>query len=375
MRAKAIILLDRCRLKDYTSHHFSLKSNVYIVVDIIMYVATSDTVLAFFHFPDEVTSSIMLKNSCGDHKRRNMDSNNRFCALTLKESLIEQDKQLSPSLSTSSSLSSIESTQQYQNECDAPHQFLYIIDSQTKSVLLSWPDHYHNEIGSADYLISSLDDRSMLPGISCLRCVQRPSRINSNGQRLNTLIVEFGSITFVLVSLDKKINIPTPAQPSIRTKPSSLPCSPNKYNQLDEYPLRRTSEPYTSTGNHSSSGPIHYARPKKYQPYPTVPLENLLLLPNSDKQQQYVSSHHHHKHHCQSCGTESSPEWRRGPTGHKTLCNACGLRYSRSVARQGKMIANQQKQFQQHSLFQTPPTPQQRPFCSSSSTSTSLSFY
>jgi len=125
-----------------------------------MYVATSDTVLAFFHFPgewfvcrinkitswltsvqDEVTSSIMLKNSCGDHKRRNMDSNNRFCALTLKESLIEQDKQLSPSLSTSSSLSSIESTQQYQNECDAPHQFLYIIDSQTKSVLLSWPDH------------------------------------------------------------------------------------------------------------------------------------------------------------------------------------------------------------------------------------------
>ncbi|KAG9291365.1 hypothetical protein G9A89_003469 [Geosiphon pyriformis] len=37
---------------------------------------------------------------------------------------------------------------------------------------------------------------------------------------------------------------------------------------------------------------------------------------------------------CESCKTNSSPEWRRGPTGHKTLCNACGLRHSRSIARE-----------------------------------------
>ncbi|CEI97038.1 Putative GATA zinc finger domain-containing protein 14 [Rhizopus microsporus] len=47
---------------------------------------------------------------------------------------------------------------------------------------------------------------------------------------------------------------------------------------------------------------------------------------------------------CQSCGTQSSPEWRRGPSGHKTLCNACGLRYSRSIARQEKMVQQQQQQ-------------------------------
>ncbi|KAI8580388.1 hypothetical protein K450DRAFT_236820 [Umbelopsis ramanniana AG] len=41
-------------------------------------------------------------------------------------------------------------------------------------------------------------------------------------------------------------------------------------------------------------------------------------------------------HTCESCGTDTSPEWRRGPSGHKTLCNACGLRYSRSIARQTK---------------------------------------
>ncbi|RUS13881.1 hypothetical protein BC937DRAFT_94639 [Endogone sp. FLAS-F59071] len=49
------------------------------------------------------------------------------------------------------------------------------------------------------------------------------------------------------------------------------------------------------------------------------------------------------KKFCESCHTDSSPEWRRGPTGHKTLCNACGLRYSRSVARQGKAAQQQQQ--------------------------------
>ncbi|KAJ1984451.1 hypothetical protein H4R34_000656 [Dimargaris verticillata] len=39
---------------------------------------------------------------------------------------------------------------------------------------------------------------------------------------------------------------------------------------------------------------------------------------------------------CESCKTDSSPEWRRGPSGHKTLCNACGLRYSRSLLREKK---------------------------------------
>ncbi|RKP05948.1 hypothetical protein THASP1DRAFT_25645 [Thamnocephalis sphaerospora] len=42
---------------------------------------------------------------------------------------------------------------------------------------------------------------------------------------------------------------------------------------------------------------------------------------------------------CESCGTMRSPEWRRGPSGHKTLCNACGLRYSRSLARAGRAQA------------------------------------
>jgi len=30
-----------------------------------------------------------------------------------------------------------------------------------------------------------------------------------------------------------------------------------------------------------------------------------------------------------SSGTLDSPEWRKGPGGPKTLCNACGLRWAK----------------------------------------------
>ena len=31
---------------------------------------------------------------------------------------------------------------------------------------------------------------------------------------------------------------------------------------------------------------------------------------------------------CEACGVTSTPQWRRGPSGVKTLCNACGVKYS-----------------------------------------------
>ncbi|KAK2739933.1 blue light receptor [Onygenales sp. PD_40] len=38
-------------------------------------------------------------------------------------------------------------------------------------------------------------------------------------------------------------------------------------------------------------------------------------------------------HFCTDCGTFSSPEWRKGPGGKKTLCNACGLRWAKQEKR------------------------------------------
>lgn len=34
---------------------------------------------------------------------------------------------------------------------------------------------------------------------------------------------------------------------------------------------------------------------------------------------------------CVTCGRTDSPEWRKGPQGPKTLCNACGLRWAKEI--------------------------------------------
>lgn len=36
---------------------------------------------------------------------------------------------------------------------------------------------------------------------------------------------------------------------------------------------------------------------------------------------------------CHSCGNSDTPEWRRGPDGARTLCNACGLHFAKLVRR------------------------------------------
>ncbi|KAF8198586.1 hypothetical protein BJ912DRAFT_30608 [Pholiota molesta] len=46
---------------------------------------------------------------------------------------------------------------------------------------------------------------------------------------------------------------------------------------------------------------------------------------------------------CSSCKTRHSPEWRKGPSGQKDLCNACGLRYARSRAQKERSNGAQQR--------------------------------
>lgn len=44
-------------------------------------------------------------------------------------------------------------------------------------------------------------------------------------------------------------------------------------------------------------------------------------------------------HKCHRCGTTETPEWRRGPNGVRTLCNACGLFHAKLVKRKGAALA------------------------------------
>ncbi|EKG16558.1 PAS domain-containing protein [Macrophomina phaseolina MS6] len=48
------------------------------------------------------------------------------------------------------------------------------------------------------------------------------------------------------------------------------------------------------------------------------------------------------QYRCSRCGRTDSPEWRRGPDGPKTLCNACGLMYSKAKRRTEKQLEQSQ---------------------------------
>lgn len=53
---------------------------------------------------------------------------------------------------------------------------------------------------------------------------------------------------------------------------------------------------------------------------------------------------------CQACGTTETPEWRRGPDGARTLCNACGLHFAKLVRKR-----MQQEGGEEPSPSQVPP--------------------
>jgi len=63
---------------------------------------------------------------------------------------------------------------------------------------------------------------------------------------------------------------------------------------------------------------------------------------------------------CRTCLTTETPEWRRGPDGPRTLCNACGLKWAkkqRAMKREGMMEPEESDQ--QQGL--PPPKSQQHP--------------
>lgn len=39
-----------------------------------------------------------------------------------------------------------------------------------------------------------------------------------------------------------------------------------------------------------------------------------------------------HHQQCLGCDAVETPEWRKGPMGNRTLCNACGLLYAKQVS-------------------------------------------
>nr|CAB3473093.1 unnamed protein product [Digitaria exilis] len=51
---------------------------------------------------------------------------------------------------------------------------------------------------------------------------------------------------------------------------------------------------------------------------------------------------------CVECRATTTPMWRSGPTGPRSLCNACGIRYRKKRRQELGLDHKQQQQRQQH---------------------------
>jgi PAS domain-containing protein len=61
--------------------------------------------------------------------------------------------------------------------------------------------------------------------------------------------------------------------------------------------------------------------------------EELACLLSNKKKRKRRKGAGHLQRDCANCHTRVTPEWRRGPSGQRDLCNSCGLRWAKQVSR------------------------------------------
>eukprot|EP01114_Cavostelium_apophysatum_P001834 TRINITY_DN11606_c0_g1_i1.p1 TRINITY_DN11606_c0_g1~~TRINITY_DN11606_c0_g1_i1.p1 ORF type:complete len:294 (-),score=35.64 TRINITY_DN11606_c0_g1_i1:11-892(-) len=99
-------------------------------------------------------------------------------------------------------------------------------------------------------------------------------------------------------------------------------------------------------GSYSPMG-VSGSNPMYYRGYPAassyyagygVPAYSEVMMDgqSSKKKSSHTPTSNKRNLQCTSCGVTKTPEWRRGPSGDHTLCNACGLQYAKTVKKKKK---------------------------------------
>jgi len=104
------------------------------------------------------------------------------------------------------------------------------------------------------------------------------------------------------------------------------PASPSVSPVVQFNTSTETNSP-TSINNTLSQHPEHWGNkkgdPKSHSTAPMyVNLTEQMIIAQSSKRKRQAGVLF-----CHNCKTKDTPEWRRGPSGAKTLCNACGIRW------------------------------------------------
>lgn len=104
-------------------------------------------------------------------------------------------------------------------------------------------------------------------------------------------------------------------------------------NNVGFLPFQRPHVPVTSEGPPSVDVNAGGDRPVDLNPS-IIPSETPL-----HRRARKRHRSHQEVMHCRECGTSETPEWRRGPDGARTLCNACGLYHAKVAKKRGETEA------------------------------------
>jgi hypothetical protein len=119
----------------------------------------------------------------------------------------------------------------------------------------------------------------------------------------------------------------TPPPTHMQSSPIQYPPYPHSYVT----PQQSLSHPATARSpiSHHLHRPTFYQRPPMFPHGASVSGDHFVVPEVINKP----------NNKCHRCGTTETPEWRRGPNGVRTLCNACGLFHAKLVKRKGAALA------------------------------------
>ncbi|KZP12714.1 hypothetical protein FIBSPDRAFT_921787 [Athelia psychrophila] len=123
--------------------------------------------------------------------------------------------------------------------------------------------------------------------------------------------------------------------PVSRPYPITIPTPRSDEISQPYYP-RATSGAYGASGSGlAQASPLSGSFPGSgHAMGPYAALHNPAHVPEDTSEEgarkkKLKKTHPNEQYVCVTCGRTDSPEWRKGPQGPKTLCNACGLRWAK----------------------------------------------
>lgn len=153
---------------------------------------------------------------------------------------------------------------------------------------------------------------------------------NNHGIKLPSITTITDQLDFNSKQRYNSQSLPSSTSPSQYTN-VSRPHTPNQIPQISP----RTLPPITSIFNHQPSYAV-------LQSSPHTSLMAFSVTPTPSPSNSSISlgsSNTKLKLRCECCSCDSTPEWRRGPNGARTLCNACGLYFAKVSKRKGLSYA------------------------------------